>query len=69
MSDLGEGRVGGGVRVGTVHFTGASGTRDSTTSYYMGGSYEIKDSAVKKYYSIAGMMVATPPCPPQIRME
>jgi uncharacterized protein RhaS with RHS repeats len=25
----------------------------------MGGAYEVKDSAVKKYYSIAGMMVAT----------
>ncbi len=42
----------------TAHFTGTSGTPDSTTSYYMGGAYEVKDSAVKKYYSIAGMMVA-----------
>jgi|CXWJ01.1.fsa_nt_gi RHS repeat-associated protein len=49
---------GDGIRVGTVHFTGASGTPDSTTSYYMGGQYEIKDGTVKKYYSIAGMMVA-----------
>jgi RHS repeat-associated protein len=49
---------GDGVRVGTVHFTGASGTPDSTTSYFMGGQYEIKDGATKKYYSIAGMMVA-----------
>jgi RHS repeat-associated protein len=49
---------GDGVRVLTAHFTGTSGTPDSTTSYYMGGQYEVKDSAVKKYYSIAGMMVA-----------
>ena len=49
---------GDGIRVETVHFTGASGTPDSTTSYYMGGQYEIKDGATKKYYSIAGMMVA-----------
>jgi RHS repeat-associated protein len=50
---------GDGVRVMTAHFTGTSGTPDSTTSYFMGGAYEVKDSAVKKYYSIAGMMVAT----------
>jgi len=50
---------GDGVRVMTAHFTGTSGTPDSTTAYYMGGAYEVKDSAVKKYYSIAGMMVAT----------
>jgi len=43
----------------TAHFTGVSGTSDSTTSYFMGGGYEVKDGAVKKYYSIAGMMVAT----------
>lgn len=49
---------GDGVRVGTVHFTGASGTPDSTTSYYMGGQFEVKDGATKKYYSIAGMIVA-----------
>jgi len=42
----------------TAHFTGTSGTPDSTTSYFMGGAYEVKDSAVKKYYSIAGMTVA-----------
>jgi RHS repeat-associated protein len=50
---------GDGTRVMTAHFTGTQGTPDSTTSYYMGGAYEVKDSAVKKYYSIAGMMVAT----------
>jgi len=49
---------GDGTRVTTAHFTGTSGTPDSTTSYFMGGQYEVKDSAVKKYYSIAGMMVA-----------
>jgi len=49
---------GDGNRVSTAHFTGLSGTPDSTTSYYMGGAYEVKDSAIKKYYSIAGMMVA-----------
>ena len=49
---------GDGVRVLTAHFTGTQGTPDSTTAYYMGGAYEVKDSAVKKYYSIAGMMVA-----------
>jgi RHS repeat-associated protein len=49
---------GDGNRVTTAHFTGLSGTPDSTTSYFMGGAYEVKDSAVKKYYSIAGMMVA-----------
>ena len=48
---------GDGVRVLTAHFTGTQGTPDSTTAYYMGGAYEVKDSAVKKYYSIAGMMV------------
>jgi len=58
---------GDGVRVSTAHFTGTSGTPDSTTSYFMGGQFEVKDGATKKYYSIAGMMVATPPCPPQIR--
>jgi RHS repeat-associated protein len=50
----------------TAHFTGTSGTPDSTTSYYtstslsagMGGQFEVKDGATKKYYSIAGMMVA-----------
>jgi RHS repeat-associated protein len=49
---------GDGVRVTTAHFTGTQGTPDSVTSYYMGGQYELKDGAVKKYYSIAGMMVA-----------
>jgi RHS repeat-associated protein len=49
---------GDGVRVLTAHFTGTQGTPDSTTSYFMGGQYELKDGAVKKYYSIAGMMVA-----------
>jgi len=49
---------GDGVRVSTAHFTGTSGSPDSTTSYYMGGAYELKDGATKKYYSIAGMMVA-----------
>jgi len=49
---------GDGTRVSTAHFTGLSGTPDSTTSYYMGGAYEVKDGAVKKYYSIAGMTVA-----------
>jgi len=44
--------------VTTAHFTGTNGTPDSTTSYYMGGQYELKDGAAKKYYSIAGMMVA-----------
>ena len=29
------------------------------TAYYMGGAYEVTGSAVKKYYSVAGMMVAT----------
>ncbi|HMR97846.1 MAG TPA: hypothetical protein PKE62_01220 [Anaerolineales bacterium] len=42
----------------TAHFTGTSGTPDSTTSYFMGGQFEVKDGATKKYYSIAGMMVA-----------
>ncbi len=42
----------------TAHFTGTSGTPDSTTSYYMGGQFEVKDGATKKYYSLAGMMVA-----------
>ncbi|HNQ94092.1 MAG TPA: RHS repeat-associated core domain-containing protein [Anaerolineales bacterium] len=42
-----------------AHFTGTSGTPDSTTSYFMGGQFEVKDGATKKYYSIAGMMVAT----------
>jgi len=28
------------------------------TAYYMGGAYEVTGSAVKKYYSVAGMMVA-----------
>jgi hypothetical protein len=49
-----------------AHFTGLSGTPDSYTFYYtsatlsagMGGAYEFKDGATKKYYSIAGMMVA-----------
>jgi len=50
---------GDGTRVLTAHFTGTSGTPDSTTSYFMGGQYELKDGAVKKYYSIAGMTVAT----------
>jgi RHS repeat-associated protein len=50
---------GDGVRVMTAHFTGTSGTPDSTTAYYMGGQYELKDGVAKKYYSIAGMMVAT----------
>jgi YD repeat-containing protein len=49
---------GDGTRVMTAHFTGTQGTPDSTTAYYMGGAYEVKDSTVKKYYSIAGMMVA-----------
>jgi len=49
---------GDGTRVSTAHFTGTSGTPDSTTSYYMGGQFEVKDGATKKYYSIAGMMVA-----------
>jgi len=49
---------GDGVRVLTAHFTGTQGTPDSTTSYYMGGAYEVKDGATKKYYSMAGMMVA-----------
>jgi RHS repeat-associated protein len=49
---------GDGNRVTTAHFTGTSGTPDSVTSYFMGGQYEVKDGAVKKYYSIAGMMVA-----------
>jgi RHS repeat-associated protein len=49
---------GDGVRVTTAHFTGTNGTPDSTTSYFMGGAYELKDGAAKKYYSIAGMMVA-----------
>jgi len=44
--------------VTTAHFTGTQGTPDSVTSYFMGGQYEVKDGAVKKYYSIAGMMVA-----------
>jgi RHS repeat-associated protein len=43
----------------TAHFTGTQGTPDSATSYFMGGQYEVKDGATKKYYSIAGMMVAT----------
>jgi RHS repeat-associated protein len=42
----------------TAHFTGTQGTPDSTTAYYMGGAYEVKDSAVKKYYSIAGQTIA-----------
>jgi RHS repeat-associated protein len=50
---------GDGNRVTTAHFTGTQGTPDSTTSYFMGGAYEVKDGAAKKYYSIAGMMVAT----------
>jgi RHS repeat-associated protein len=50
---------GDGVRVMTAHFTGTQGTPDSVTSYFMGGQYELKDGAIKKYYSIAGMMVAT----------
>jgi RHS repeat-associated protein len=50
---------GDGTRVMTAHFTGTQGTPDSVTSYYMGGAYEVKDGAAKKYYSIAGMMVAT----------
>ncbi|MCC6298907.1 MAG: RHS repeat-associated core domain-containing protein [Anaerolineales bacterium] len=49
---------GDGMRVMTAHFTGTNGTPDSTTAYFMGGQYELKDGAVKKYYSIAGMMVA-----------
>jgi RHS repeat-associated protein len=49
---------GDGTRVTTAHFTGLSGTPDSVTSYFMGGQYEVKDGATKKYYSIAGMMVA-----------
>ncbi len=49
---------GDGVRVMTAHFTGTSGSPDSTTSYFMGGGYEVKDGSTKKYYSIAGMMVA-----------
>jgi RHS repeat-associated protein len=49
---------GDGTRVTTAHFTGTNGTPDSTTSYFMGGQYEVKDGATKKYYSIAGMMVA-----------
>ncbi|WKZ49069.1 MAG: RHS repeat-associated core domain-containing protein [Anaerolineales bacterium] len=49
---------GDGVRVSTAHFTGTSGTPDSITSYFMGGQYEVKDGATKKYYSIAGMTVA-----------
>jgi RHS repeat-associated protein len=49
---------GDGTRVTTAHFTGTQGTPDSVTSYFMGGQYEIKDGAAKKYYSIAGMMVA-----------
>ncbi len=53
----------------TAHFTGTQGTPDSTTSYYMGGQFEVKDGATKKYYSMAGMRIATPPCPPQIRNE
>jgi RHS repeat-associated protein len=50
---------GDGTRVMTAHFTGTQGTPDSVTSYFMGGAYELKDGATKKYYSIAGMMVAT----------
>ena len=34
---------GDGTRVRTAHFTGTSGTPDSTTSYFMGGQYELKD--------------------------
>ena len=34
------------------------GSPDSTTSYFMGGQFEVKDGGTKKYYSIAGMMVA-----------
>ena len=49
---------GDGTRVSTAHFTGTSGTPDSTTSYFMGGQFEVKDGSTKKYYSIAGMMVA-----------
>ena len=49
---------GDGTRVSTAHFTGTSGTPDSTTSNFMGGQFEVKDGATKKYYSIAGMMVA-----------
>ncbi len=49
---------GDGTRVLTAHFTGTSGTPDSTTAYYMGGQFEVKDGTTKKYYSIAGMMVA-----------
>jgi RHS repeat-associated protein len=49
---------GDGTRVTTAHFTGTQGTPDSVTSYFMGGQYEVKDGATKKYYSIAGMMVA-----------
>jgi hypothetical protein len=37
----------------TAHFT--SGVPDSTTSYYMGGQYEVKGGKTKKHYSIAGI--------------
>ncbi|MBV6451187.1 MAG: hypothetical protein MHPDNHAH_01918 [Anaerolineales bacterium] len=49
---------GDGNRVSIAHFIRTQGTPDSVTSYFMGGQYEVKDGATKKYYSIAGMTVA-----------
>jgi len=51
---------GDGTRVSTAHFSGASGTPDSITAYYMGGQFEVKDGAVKKYYCEASFRTPSP---------
>jgi RHS repeat-associated protein len=47
---------GDGIRVSTAHFVG--GTAESLSLYYFGGSYEVTDGAVRKYYSFAGQTIA-----------
>jgi len=51
---------GDGTRVSTLYTPYVSGAPQTSvlTAYYMGGAYELTGSAVKKYYSVAGMMVA-----------
>ncbi|MEW6085784.1 MAG: RHS repeat-associated core domain-containing protein [Chloroflexota bacterium] len=51
---------GDGTRVPTLYtpYVGGQPQTAVLTAYYMGGAYEVTGSAIKKYYSIAGMMVA-----------
>jgi len=52
---------GDGTRVSTLYtpYVGGAPQTSVLTAYYMGGAYEVTGSAVKKYYSVAGMLVAT----------